>query len=407
MARTLGGVKAKFPKTGELLFDGPIEGQPLPVLPDGKPPSEIRIFAAGVNPSDYGPITFDAKAAEAVMEAQKRKNNPLFIDWNHGHAVPKEKRTREQGESAGEFALEVRDGELWAKGIQWTEAGADSVGKRKYNLFSPWFAFERDERDDVTRPTCLMNFALVNRAGLDNLQRIAAEAATGRDDDMKTAEQIQAELDKATQRTVALEAEVATLKAKDSTRGTLALGAVLGLAADATDEVRVSAVRGLVKVREDVLALTAKTSDAEAIGVLRAWKGNADEVATIRAEAAAKTALALTAEFDGIVETAVKDLKVDVAKKADFRANELARMGGTVTAEGVAQVKTLVAFMNPKGNATGRGPTAPASAGPQEITAEQKNLLTLHGIKVESAERAIATEALYTSAKAAQLEGRG
>lgn len=373
-------------------------GAALP-LTEGKAPSEFRLFRAGSNDSDYGPITFDDKAAADVMAAQQKKGNPLFFDWNHGMMVPKEQRTREQGASAGRFELAVRDGELWAVNCQWNEKGAAAVAAREYELFSPAFAV--DEEDGVQRPTQVLNCALVNLAGLDHLEPIAAGAALEPGDVMTEAEiqKLRADLEAAS-------AKVVTLEAKNAGRGILALSAVLGLGADVTDEARVAAVSELVKVRKDVLALAGATVVTDAIVTLTAWKDSHGKVAALTEKETARETLALQAEFDGIVAGAVKDLKVGGGTVTDeFKANELARMGGKLTAAGVEGTKKLVAMMHAKGNPVGAGPVAPKTGEQTVITAEQKALLALHGHKVETAERALAVEAAYLEAKAAR-EGR-
>lgn len=375
----------------------------LPRLSDGKPPAEFRIFRAGANPSDYGDIVFDEKAAEMVMAEYERKGNPLFFDWNHGHDLPKDKRTRESGASAGEFKLEVRAGELWATGCEWTADAYEDLEKRRYNLFSPTFPV--DDTDGVIRPCGLMGIAILNRAGLDHLDRIAAGAADTndeRDDDMKTAEQIQAELDTEKKKVLALEGEVATLKSKG---GVLALAAIVGVSAEA--EVG-PAVTALVKVRRDVLALAGVDSADDAIVTLRAWKDSHGKVAGLVAAEEKRAQLALEAAFDEIVEQGVKELKIGGGEvTASWKAAQLEAMGGKLTDVGVAATKKLVAMMAPMGKAPGTGPKQPSLAKePGELTEKQKAFLALHGVKEETALAAIAAEKKHALSLEAQNAGR-
>lgn len=391
-------MKRKNPPGKQQREDLSLDASSLPLLADGEPPKEFRVFRAGVNDSDYGPILFDAKAAEMVMAEIERKGNPLFFDWNHGSELPKEKKTRDNAASAGEFKPFVRDGELWVA-CEWNEDGFEDVKKRRYNLFSPTFPY--DDTDGEIRPCGLSSIALLNRAGLDHLNRIAAGARLedqGDDTMDEKLKELQAKLDAANEKVLALET-------KNAGRGVLALSAVLGLAAAASDEDRVSAVKALVKVREDVLALASKASDGEALGVLRGWKENAAEVATIKAEAAEKEAIALTASFDGLLDKAVADLKVAPAEKAGLRKAMLSGTKGVVTAEGVAELTAYLETRQPMGKKPGEGPKAPPAGEAAGITAEQKSLLKLHSISLESAERALENERLYLESKAAR-EGR-
>jgi phage I-like protein len=370
----------------------------VPLLPDGNPPSEFRVFRAGPNPSDYGEIIFDAKAAEMVMGEVARKGNPLFFDWNHGSELPKAQKTRENAAAAGQFKPFIRDGELWVS-CEWNADGFEDVKKRRYNLFSPTFPY--DDTDGVIRPCGLSSIALLNRAGLDHIDRIAAGAAsTDHEGDHAMNE---AEIKKLQDDLRAANERIVSLEAKDRTRGVLALGAILGLGSAATDEERVEAVKGIVLFREKALSLSgAKTAD-EALVVITAWKDSHGKVAELAAKEEARASLALQADFDAIVAGAVKELKIDVAKAEEFKANELARMGGKLTAAGIDGTKKLVALMHAKGNPVGAGPREPKRGEKPVISAEQKQLLELHGFKVETAEKALAAEQVFLEARARQI----
>ena len=362
------------------------------------PPKEITLLKAGVNESDYGPITFDEKAAEMVLAADKAKGNPLYFDINHGMAVPKEQRTREQGEAAGSFKLAVRDGNLVAIDCEWNGAGAKSINERLYNLFSPFFAWESDE-NGVVRPTQVLNCALVNMAGLDHIEPIAAEADLKGDVTMNEAE-IKALQD----RVAKAEAEVVTLRGKT---GVMALAAIVGV----SDEAEVKGtVTALVKVRTDVLALTAQTEPAAALGVLKAWKKSHDDVGALTARETERETVALEAEFKGLLDKGVKELRIDAAPASveKVRKFALAGYGGKVTKEAVAEFAAYLPTLHAKGVAAGGGggPTQRKGGNePLALSADQIEMLEKYRIPKEFGERALKQKERFIAHKAKELEG--
>lgn len=351
-------------------------------------PSEFRIFRAGVNDSDYGPIMFDEAAATTVMTANAEKGNPLFFDWNHGMAVPKEVRTREQGASAGRFKLAVRDGELWAVECEWNEAGAASIARREYELFSPFFAWNADA-DGVIRPTQVLNCALVNMAGLDHLVPIAAEAKQNGDATMNEAE-IRALQERANK----AEAELVALRGKN---GVMALAAVVGVSDEA--EVK-TAVTALVKVRTDLLALTAKTDIPSALGVIDGWKSSHLEVVGLKARDQERETIALEGEFTALLDKAVKEHRVYPAELVAFKEDRLAPYGGKVTKECVARLSAHLPTITPRAKSPGAGPREaegadPATAGELTLSAADVAFLAPYGITEDTAKKAIANTNRY------------
>ncbi len=313
----------------------------IALLSDGTPPTEFRIFRAGVNESDYGPITFDAKAADMVLAADREKGNPLYFDWNHGMA--QKGASRAQGAAAGTFQLAVRptaDGpELWAVACGWTDEGAEDIAKRRYNLFSPAFLFARDERG-VTRPTQLINCALVNLAGLDHLQPIAASADLEGEETMNEAE-IQALKSRAEK----AEAELATLKAQQASGGMM-LGAALGLGTNVSEEGRIEAAKSLAKTRGDVLALTGQATESAALGVLTAWKGSHERVAALSAEVETRAQADRETRFTATLDQALTETKISQAEKPFWEGQ--CKEGGKVTEKGLALLSAYVATAQPR-----------------------------------------------------------
>jgi len=338
---------------------------------DGKAPAAIRLLRFGVNESDYGPITFDEIAAAMVEEAYRTEGKErLYADWNHGMlpASEDDKPTREQGAASASFIPEVRNGELWAADIQWTDDGRADVESGAYNLFSPAFNWECGS-DGVLRPRKLINFALVNQAGLHDIAPLMAAMAAdlARKESDMTPEQIAAMQTRLTE----LETENKGLRIAHTEISTLS--GVLALSATAGPDQRSEVVRGLVGLQRNVLALTGQDTVAGATGVLAGWKEKAlgyDQLAT---EKAAGEVLALTAELDGVITAASKDGKAGFAPAQldQRRADALKIGGGKVTKDGVLWLRGFADSMPkavvtpgdaPRQPAGGPGPAGPGAA---------------------------------------------
>lgn len=115
---------------------------------DQPPPTEFRIFAAGVNESSNGPALFDAAAAARVMATYEQQGVRLMIDLEHGALDGSDRDAR------GWFDLELRGGELWAANVVWTPDGARRISEGTQRYISPAF-------DDTEAMAWLINVALV------------------------------------------------------------------------------------------------------------------------------------------------------------------------------------------------------------------------------------------------------
>lgn len=118
-------------------------------LEGGKLPTEFRIFREGLNETDNGPVTFDAAAAAAVMEAYRAHGVDLQIDLEHLSVAPAlvtgDARNFDP-DARGWCQLELRGGELWAVNVTWTEDGAARLRARKQRYVSPAIRFDGDRR---------------------------------------------------------------------------------------------------------------------------------------------------------------------------------------------------------------------------------------------------------------------
>lgn len=149
----------------------------LAVLVEGEaPPTEFRIFRAGVNDSTKGSVTFDAEAAKAVMAAWKDYGNDLPVDYAHAMIQGLAVDPALAGKAAGWFDLEVRDGELWAVNVRWTEAAAEALTAKEYRYISPAFYTDKDGR--VVE---LVNVALTNIPATKDQDALVAASRETRD----------------------------------------------------------------------------------------------------------------------------------------------------------------------------------------------------------------------------------
>lgn len=125
----------------------------------GKPPTEIRMFSAGVTDTTKGKFLFDAHSADSVMRrfAEHGKDR-LPFDYGHGMvSFAGDQR------AAGWFVPEVRAGELWATDIQWTPRAVTEMSAREWRFYSP--AFKAMWPEDTAEPAViveLINCALTN-----------------------------------------------------------------------------------------------------------------------------------------------------------------------------------------------------------------------------------------------------
>ena len=145
------------------------------------PPSEFRIFAKGaiksLNSYDgRSDFVFNEASAKSVMERATKKGTDFVIDYEHQSVT-----TEGRAPAAGYFKLELRNGELWATQVEWTEQGVanlspgqDKSGRRtppSYRYFSPVFSFDSKTGQILS----LTNLGLTNLPATRDMQAIAAK----------------------------------------------------------------------------------------------------------------------------------------------------------------------------------------------------------------------------------------
>lgn len=141
-------------------------------LADGDPPSEFRLFTAGKVDTTKGEFLFDVAAAKSVMAAYADQGNELMIDYDHASLDGIRMDPALSGKAAGWFGLEVRDGELWATNVRWTEPAADALKRREWRYMSPAFTTKGK------RILSLINVAITNIPATKRLEPLMAASTS-------------------------------------------------------------------------------------------------------------------------------------------------------------------------------------------------------------------------------------
>lgn len=121
-------------------------------------PIAFRIWRAGDNTTDHCPTFFSERSAALLLEQQARRGNRFSIDVNHlslDKTAPLENQR-----AVGWFDIAVRDGELWAVNVEWTDTVREGVTKKppEWKFHSPAY-----DVDPITfEVLSLTNLALTN-----------------------------------------------------------------------------------------------------------------------------------------------------------------------------------------------------------------------------------------------------
>jgi phage I-like protein len=313
-------------------------------------PSEFRLFRAGPNETDKGTFLFDDEAARLVMEAWAADGKTLMGDYEHQSLSDP---PQEAPASASEWTPEARNGELWATKITWTDRARGYLEAGEYRFFSP--AFKHDP--ETGRILRLINFALTNNPATHQLEPLVAATSRG-DSDMACTEcaALAARLTAMEEECKALTAKLSAFEKKD----------------DDAEKKEGEEKEKLTALRSQILSITGKGSDAEAIGVVTALKAAHGELAALKAKLAEETTARLTAEFKTVLDGACKDGKVQPSQRAFWEA-QAQKLG---VSEGVAMLKSFVETASPV------VATAAASTGTEErkLSALGSQLATNMGI---------------------------
>jgi phage I-like protein len=318
---------------------------------DREVPTEFRIFKAGDNPSEKGLFVFTKASAESVMSEYRDHAKPMLLDYNHGTTL--QAGPPEASIAAGEFTPEVRNGELWATNIRWTDRAKALLSAGEYRLFSPFFT--HDKKGQVLR---LVNVALTNLPALDGIEPLVAASATHDHEENDMACEMCTAL---TAQLSAAKTECDALKAKCS--------AMEKDNEPDEDDMKASALR------VDVAKLTGQSDVPAVIGVISAWKASHEKCATLSAELETIKGKAVEGEFTAKLDSAVAGKLITPAQKKDFWEVQC-RKDGKVTADGLAMLSAFVATAKPvvDDKETPAGGDKGGAGAPVALTGVQKEM---------------------------------
>jgi hypothetical protein len=141
--------------------------------PNG-PPTAFRIWKAGDNTTDHGPTFFTERSAALLMAQQQTRQNRFPIDIDHlslDKSAPLENRR-----AVGWFDIDVRNGELWAVNVEWTDVVCSGLAKDppEWRYHSP--AYDLDVATDEV--VSLTNLALTNVPATHGVTALASREAS-------------------------------------------------------------------------------------------------------------------------------------------------------------------------------------------------------------------------------------
>ncbi len=139
----------------------------------GEPPAEFRLFRRGVNKSYKGDYTFSELSCASVLADYATHGAALPIDYCHAMRTAQlAPDPAKAGEAAGWFRPAVRNGELWATGVEWCDTAKAAIKARRYRYHSASFAVDDDRV--ITR---LQSCALTNLPAIHGQEALLSQAA--------------------------------------------------------------------------------------------------------------------------------------------------------------------------------------------------------------------------------------
>lgn len=163
--------------SGDLLFDDGVE-RPGP----GKAPTAFRLWRAGVNETDIGPVNLTLRALAGLLAAQEQKGVRYSFDLNH--ASLNQNAPAANQVAIGDHRLDGRNGELWAVDCQfsdWARAEIERQPVPGLRYYSPAYDVDKATRE----PTRYVNCALTPNPATWNATALAAARGASMDPEKK------------------------------------------------------------------------------------------------------------------------------------------------------------------------------------------------------------------------------
>lgn len=363
---------------------------PVAILADGATavPSELRLFAAGEIDTTKGLFRFDAESAASVMKCSRSMGHDLPFDYEHASVFAMfATDPAEAGKAAGWFRPEIRNGECWATGIQWTPKATEKILAKEFRYTSPTF---RHDKSETPRVLEIYGCALTNGPATKQSKPITAS----RKDTLVMASNwvpmcfgascssastcCQAcpvketccsicrcpcppdpsgPVDAGAMQMSARESFSTFLTKEHSMKTVLAALSLKDTASEAETLVAVNQIREQLN---GIVALTGKTVLADAIGIIQGWRAGADQVAALSAQLAEIRTKQAADEIEGLITAAKADGRLPPA--SEKAAREVAKSG-------VAALKSMLSVL-PKlaGDRRDQGDGATGAEGGEVVT---------------------------------------
>lgn len=254
----------------------------------GELPTEFRLFVRGLNKTENGDFLFDDQAAASVMAAYEAWGVEVMIDLEHQMLGPAGADPNAR-DARGWCKLALRNGELWAVDVRWTDDGAARLAQKRQRYVSP--AFEIDPK--TKRVTKLINVAITALPATHHTPALVAASAGGSMDPKIVKEALDA--------LMAGDAE----KCMELLKGAIAAAAGASMEEPAAPEVDASAAPAAAPMAEEkkpeeekamaaaslaaattIVRLSGKGTLVEALSEIEAWRESHVSLAGERAKLA-------------------------------------------------------------------------------------------------------------------------
>lgn len=359
-------------------------------------PTAIRLLDKGLNKTTKGDLIFDDSSASSVATLAADYGNDFHFDYEHA-GFDETNTAPDKTIAAGWYSLEVKPDGLWAVNIDWTPRGYKYLKDKEYKYFSPTLMKNRKTGVVVE----YLNTALTNFPARKNLTPLVlsrgAEQQGAADyrtetysialDELITSlagqlaslfpdcwivevyndqivfrysrrfwsvfYTIENDLPRLT--TDAVEVEKVYVPKTGGTIMKTVLTA-LGLNTTASEDQATDRASALSAFEREVLALTGKTTIAEATGVLAAYKNANEQVVTLTARVNTLEGEKQTAALNALIQRGVDEKKLTPAMAEWAKTQSLETLNAFLEVAAPNQVLSTPNHVEPT---TGTGGSEP------------------------------------------------